>query len=172
MVGTEQLMILTGTVKNSELLKNRDSENTARMLQVQFSNESDIQSVQYMPLSGDDNPPQVGDRVIVLALGAAFKVAIAVDDGLTPSMSAGERKLYSRDSAGDIAAFINLLNGGTIELNGNNDFAVRFTALETALQSLITQVNATFATKLNGSGAAGVVAVDFSPAKVDEVKIK
>ena len=109
-------MVITGTVKNTEILTNRNGENTVRMLQVQFSNESDIQSVQYVPLSGDDNPPMIDDKVIVLSLGAAFKVAIAVDDGLTPTMGEGERKLYSRDIDGVIVAFIDLLASGAVQL--------------------------------------------------------
>ena len=164
-------MVMIGTVKNIELLKNRNGENKARMLQVEFSNASDVQSVQYVPLSGDDNPPKVGDKVVVLAIGAAFKVAIGVDDGLEPSMLNGERKLYSRDSSGDVAAFINLLNGGIIELNGNNDFAVRFTALETALNLFVTQVNLALGTKLDGSGTAGATTLDITAAKVSEVKV-
>jgi len=164
-------VVMIGTVKNIELLKNRNGENKARMLQVEFSNASDVQSVQYVPLSGDDNPPKVGDKVVVLAIGAAFKVAIGVDDGLEPSMLNGERKLYSRDSSGDVAAFINLLNGGIIELNGNNDFAVRFTALETALNLFVTQVNLALGTKLDGSGTAGATTLDITAAKVSEVKV-
>jgi hypothetical protein len=70
-----------------------------------------------------------------------------------------------------IGAAISLLDSGIIEINGSADFAVRFTALETALQSLITQVNTALAGKLDGSGTGGTISVDFTPSKVEEVKL-
>ena len=63
------------------------------------------------------------------------------------------------------------LDASNILLNGDSDNVVKYSELNTLLQSLITQVNAAFATKLNGSGSAGSVAVDFTPAKSTTVRV-
>jgi hypothetical protein len=92
-------------------------------------------------MSGDDSPPQNGDNVVVLDIGPSFRVAVAVQDSVVPSMPAGEKKIFSRDGSGAIAAFVNLLAGGDLELNGNFDTAVRFAALKTEFDELKGVVN-------------------------------
>lgn len=161
--------IRIGTVTGRALETNRDSLNEFIMLQVRFFKD-DVQTVQFYSQAGDDTSPPNGTKVIVLELGTAFKVAIASDDVITSSMQPGEKKLYSTVGQ-DIKAFINLLNSGIIELNGNNDFIVRFNALNTALQTFVVDVNAALATKLNGAGSPGVLTLDIGAAKVDEVKV-
>jgi hypothetical protein len=170
--------MLTGIVTGQEIRKNRDSEINVRMLQVQISNPQDIQSVEYVPLAGDDNPPQNGDTVFILSFGQSYKCAIGVRDAIVASMSAGERKLYSRDSNGDIAAFINLLAGGNVELNGNAFSAVRFAELQTAFDALKSVVNTH--THLYNPGPGSPIATaagtpqstaDITPAESDTVKL-
>ena len=81
-------------------------------------------------------------------------------------------------------AFINILNSGIIEINGNTDFAVRFNALETGFNLLRTELN-TALTILNahvhtlaGAGTTDPMATptvlataEISAAKVNEVKL-
>lgn len=164
-------MVAIGTVTGQEIKENRDGAADVRLLQVQLSNASDIQTVQYMPMAGDDSPPQIGDLVVVMPIGPAFMVALGIQDSIVPSMAAGERKLYSRDGAGAIAAFINLLAGGDLELNGNVNTAIRFTPLDTALQLLVTAINAALATKADASGTAGALTLDISTAESPTVKL-
>ncbi|MEE8206713.1 MAG: hypothetical protein V3T82_07170 [Nitrospinaceae bacterium] len=164
-------MVAIGTVTGQEIRKNRDGAANVRLLQVQLSNASDIQTVQYLPMAGDDSPPQIGDLVVVVPIGPAFMVALGVQDSVVPTMSAGERKIYSRDGSGDIAAFINLLAGGDLELNGNANTAVRFTPLDTALQALVIAINAALATKADASGTAGALTLDISGAESSTVKL-
>ena len=158
-----------GTVTGREIKENLNSVTEALMLQVEFL-KNDVQIVQFFSQAGDDTSPPDGSKVVVLELTPAFKVVIASDDGVTPSMEPGEKKIYSTLDS-DIKGFINLLNSGIIELNGSNDFAVRFNALDAALQGFVVSVNAALATKLDGGGAAGILALDISAAKVDEVKV-
>lgn len=161
--------IRIGTVTGRAIEKNRDSANEFIMLQVQFFKD-DVQTVQFYSQAGDDTSPQNGTQVIVFELGPAFKVAIASSDGITPSMQPGEKKLYST-VGDDIKAFINLLDSGIIELNGNTDFLVRFEALNTELQTLVTDINTALAGKTDGAGTAGTLSLDISSAKVDTVKV-
>ena len=97
-------MVILGTVTGQEIKKNRDGGVEVRLLQVQISNEVDIRTVQYMPMSGDDSPPQTGDKVVVMDIGHAFQVALGVQDSVVPSVAAGERKMFSRDASGAVAA--------------------------------------------------------------------
>ncbi len=166
-------MVSIGTVKGQEIRPNRKSINV-RMLTVQFSNESDTESVEYISIAGDDSAPMNEDKVFVFSAGEAFKFAVSVRDAIVAVMGAGERKLYSRDSGGNIAAFVNLLTGGDVELNGNGDFAVRFTAMESAFNTLKADLNAHGHTDPQG-GSVGpslpASVADISGAKVDEVKL-
>lgn len=164
-------MAAIGEVTGQEIRENRDGAADVRLLQVRMSNDSDIQTVQYMPMSGDDSPPQIGDLVVILSIGTAFQVALGLQDSVAPSMSAGEKKVYSRDSGGSIAAFIDLLASGDLELNGNANTAVRFADLNTQLQLLVTAINALFGTKLDGSGTAGTLTLDLSATESPTVKL-
>ena len=163
-------MVRYGTVTGREIVKNRDGSHAVRMLQVRITDDKDIQTVQHVTLSGDDSGPVNDSEVIILDLGPAFKVAIAVDDLIEPTMPPGEKKIYSSE-AGAIKAFISLLASGIIELNGNADNAVRYTALNAQLQTLVGQINAVLGTKADASGTAGSLALDLTSAKVDEVKL-
>ena len=121
-------------------------------------------------MSGDDSPPQNDDTVLVMSIGQSFKVAVAVQDSVIPSMLTGEKKSYSRDSAGDIAAFINFLTGGDLELNGNAYTAVRFAELETAFD----EFKADYNSHIHGtsSGPNPITSADISPAESATVKLK
>jgi phage gp45-like len=162
-----------GTITGQEIKKNRNGEVDVRLLQVQFSNERDIQTVQHFNPSGEDSAPIKGDQVLVLDLGLAYKVAVGMQDILAAVMGAGEKKLYSRDVDGNIAAFVNLLSGGNIELNGNADFAARFSNLESMVSDLNTKYDAhTHPDPVSGSTGTpsnAPLGLDISGAKVDTV---
>lgn len=59
---------------------------------------------------------------------------------------------------------------GNINLNGDGKTLVTHTELNTALQSMLTSINANFATKLNGAGAIGVNTLDISPAEASSLR--
>lgn len=169
-----------GTVTGQEIKPNRGTGIDVRILQVDLgtSAQSDPQSVEYFSLSGDDNPPQNGDKVVVISLGSAFKIAIGVRDAVVTAMNAGERKLYSRDNSGDIAAFINLLTDGNIELNGNSRSAVRYEDLRTAFDELKSVVNTHTHIYTPGAGTPTATAVgtpqssaDITAAESETVKL-
>jgi hypothetical protein len=125
-----------GTIRNTAVKANRDGENPVRMLDVEMSSPSDVQSVQSVSIGGVDFHPLPGAKVVVAQVGGAWKMAIVLEDGLTPSAGAGEKFLYSQDSGGALAALIKLRNDSTMELNGDADFAVAFNDLKTAFDQL------------------------------------
>jgi phage gp45-like len=165
-----------GTVTGQEIKTNRNGEVDVRLLQVQFSNERDIQTVQHFNPSGEDSAPINGDEVIVFEIGAAFKVAVATQDALAAVMGAGEKKLYSRDSGGAIAAFINLLAGGNLELNGNSRSAVGYDDLVTEFNELKSAFNShTHSGVTSGGASTGAAtpqsAADITTTEVPTVKV-
>ena len=181
-------MIQIGTVKGYEVKTNRDGSKLATMLQVQFTCPEDVQTVELMQSAGEDSNPATGSKVAVLSAGPAWKIAIAVDDGIEPGMLPGEKRLYSIDDAGAAQAVIRMLVDGVIELNGNADYAVRYNQLETAFNQLksdfddlVTLFNDHTHLYLPGPGSETPTAApattgtastaDITQAKVDTVKL-
>ena len=161
---------MIGTVRGYNIGENRDGTGNVLLLQVEMSDPDDIQTVEYMSGAGDDTIPPVGSLVTILSVGRAWKIAIASNDNISPTMSEGERKIYSSDG-GVIQAFINFLSTGVLELNGNGNSAVTYSALNAALQGLVTAINAVFATKLDGAGAVGVLSLDISASEENTVRL-
>jgi hypothetical protein len=127
----------------------------------------DIQTVELVTPPGYDANPIDGSLVYIQTIGESYKIGYAVNDGITPTLATGETGMHSLNDAGAIQAFIKLLKTGIIEINGNADFAVRFTALNSALQSMLTDLN----NDIISAGGTGGTTLDISGAKVDEVKL-
>ena len=167
--------VTTGIVTGREVQKNIDGTVEKLLLQVQITDPDDIQTVEQMTQSGEDTNPANGAKVVIVQNGVSYKMAIAVDDGIVPTMNPGEKKLYSI-SSGAIQAFINLLANGDIELNGNAKSAVSFAELKTAFD----QLKSDFDTHIHsgvttGAGVSGVptasTTADIDPAEVDTVRL-
>lgn len=170
-------MSLKGIVQGYEIGKNKDGDQNVLLLQVTMSDPDDTQTIEYKSGFGCMGIPNKGAEVDIIMINESYKVAIASNDGLdfNSSLNAGEKVIYSLDSANIKKAFITWLDTGLLHLNGNNDYATRYNAFNTALQSLITKVNAE-TTKIAAALPAylatrSTIAQDFSGAKVDEVKI-
>jgi hypothetical protein len=165
-----------GKVTGYEVLKNRDGQNDRLMLQVEIVNSDDIQTVELRNSYGEDSNPLNDTQVLILEVGEAFKIAIAADDGITPSMLPGEKKIYSVSGSG-IEAFINFLTSGVLELNGNTDFAVAFNDLKVAFDQLKSDFDAHTHLYTPGggapvqTGAPPASTADIDPAKVDTIKL-
>lgn len=59
---------------------------------------------------------------------------------------------------------------GTVRLKGSSKSLVTYSALNTALQNLVTAINATFATKKDTAGAPGALTLNISAAEATNVK--
>ena len=130
-----------------------------------------IQSLLFAP-SGDDSPPLPEDKVLLIKIEGSGKHIVSGVLCSSQGAEKGEKKLFSRDSNGNVKATIYLKSDGTIEINGNADFAVAYTDLNTALQTFLTDLN----TKLTTAFATVPyvwpgTSVDISGSKVDEVKL-
>ncbi len=157
-------MIQIGTVQSVEFRKNKDGDANTVMLQVELSEPDDIQSVELFTQSGQEIIPENGDEVIIVSLTPSYRIAIAGNDQVIPSMGNGERKIYSTNG-GAISAFINFLNTGILELNGNSNFLVKFNELETAFN----QLKSDFDTHVHSgvTTGPGTSAIPVSPSTAD-----
>lgn len=146
-----------------------------QVLQVYIENDIDAFDALLINPAMDESAPKNGDRIAILKLGN-FSIAIGGIDGIEPVTEQGEKRLYSRDENGAIAAFISLLASGIIELNGTGDFAVRFLELEKQIDILNTKYDSHTHTS-GGSGSPTTpplvsLGLDISAAKIEEIKVK
>jgi len=131
------------------------------------------------------NPPGIDSRPIDGDYGFAIESGSTeggkdlvgfLDSNNIPISDKGEVRIYSRDSGGNIVALIHVKKDGIIEINGNADFAVRFSELETAFNQLKSDHDTHQHSGVDtGSGTSGPPVsgstADISGAKVEEVKL-
>jgi hypothetical protein len=117
-------------------------------------------------------PPDESVGIRVPIEGGSSDVVIAIKTKITPQdLSKGEAIFFSTDSAGEtIKANIKVLGDGTIEFNGAEKRLVTWDELNTALQSMMSLINANFATKLDGGGSPGTATVNITTAKTTTLK--
>lgn len=132
-------------------------------------------AVEVAPFGDDSNPikemtaiyaqtQENGDRIIIGYINEQQLAAV------------GEKRLYSIKADGSIGSFVWLKNDGTLELSGSADNAVRYQALDNALQNMVTKINAenlkiqAAITALGGTYVQLPVDVITTPARINEVK--
>ena len=161
---------MTGIVRGYEVGKNRNGTQNVLKLQCEVSGPNDIQTVEYMSHAGDDHIPVEGSIVTILQAGRSWKIAVSSNDGVDfdSSLNEGERKLYAPGGA-----FIKLADDGTIELNGNADFAAAFNDLKAGFDQLVSDFNAHIHTETGATTTPPTVpsVASIDAAKVDEVKL-
>jgi len=160
---------MLGIIKGRQIIPNRDGDTDKVMLQIEFLPD-DVRLVELMTESGEDSNPAIDSRVFVVDETESYKLAIASTDDLTPECDPGEKEFYSTDDpVTSKLARIKLNKDGEIVLNLGTKSAVSYAELNTALQNLVTAINAVLATKADAAGAAGTLTLDISASEVDEV---
>lgn len=94
---------MIGKVISSAIDINRDSDGPVRLLTVEISEGEDLQEVELFRHAGVDYNPPVGSMVVIQALSDAFKVGVAVDDGIEPEADEGEYEIYSSEGGSKLA---------------------------------------------------------------------
>lgn len=168
------MSIQTGIVKGRQVAKNRDSDRDVLLLQVELSDPDDVQTVEFMQGAGDQYSPENGSKVLVISNGAAYKIAIAVDDLTLITIEVGERAI--RAVSGGVAKSSVLCKvDGNLVFNEGTDFAVQFTALKLVIDGLVAALNShTHTTTLPTVPTSPPITpfvVDLTPAKVDKVRL-
>jgi hypothetical protein len=65
------------------------------MVQVEITDTKDIQDVEIVTQAGEDSSPPDGSDVVIIDISSAFRIAVAADDGIEPTVEAGEKEIYS-----------------------------------------------------------------------------
>ena len=160
-----------GIITGRQIGRNRDGDKSRVLLQVQLVDD-DMRTVELFAQAGEDVNPANGCRVVVLNLADSYKAGVAVSDDLTPEVDPGEKEIYSTDNPVTAKkARIKLTGTGDVEINQGTESAVTFAQLDTALQLLVTAINAALSTKLDGAGTAGALTLDISLAESPTVKL-
>jgi len=127
---------------------------------------------------GDDSRPLPNDSVVFVENeNIGGKSAVGFLDTKNPPVSGdGERRLYSRDEAGDIVAIIFIKKDGSIQINNGSDFAVRFGDMEAAFNELQSKFNAHVHPGVStGGGSTGATTTqstgDISLSKIDKINL-
>ncbi len=89
----------------------------------------------------------------------------------------GELRIFATNSAGAEQGYVYLKNDGTIEIAGNANKVVKYTALNTGLQQQVNKINTELAkisaaiTALGGAYAITPVTLDITASESNKVKI-
>ena len=121
------------------------------------------------------NPP-AGIKGVRLRIGSWDVIIGALNYQVPLPADPGETKLYSTDADGAEQATAILKPDGTMEVNGNADFAVAFNDLKTAFDQFKSDYNAHVHTGVTtGGGSSGPPAApttaDIDPAKISTIKV-
>ena len=122
---------------------------------------------------GIASAPTKGDRIITIPIGrSAFRIAIGTHNyRVEIDAGEGETIVYSTNASGStVQASIKLGTDGNIEINGGSKRLVTYGELNTALQLMVTAINAGLAAKVDGGGTPGAVALDISAAQTTSVR--
>jgi len=152
---------MIGKVIGSAVDVNRDSDGNVRLLTVEITEGDDLQEIELFRHAGVDYNPPVGSIVVIQALSDAFKVGVAVDDGIEPEAEEGEYEIYSSeggskkarvkcDSDGNVVhnagSRLVARKDDAIEIDGTTDAA--FVAWISAVTVAITKLGGTVPTLL------------------------
>ncbi len=179
-----------GIVKGFEIKKNKDSTVKSLLLQVDMiEDENDVRTVELMLQAGEDTNPAKSSRVLVVDTAEGYQVGISVNDGLEPETDPGEKEFYSTDSpATTKKATLKLDKNSNLQLNGDDDNAVRFEKMKEVIDEITADITALKAVlgagwvvvPFDGGGALKAAAAtwaalplttDINDAKVDTVKL-
>lgn len=160
-----------------------------RRIKVQRLGKSDIQTPFQGNPAGIDSQPLPGLKAIHAQTGEKGEPVIIGYINEELLAQDGEIRVFSIDSDGALKAYVHAKNDGILEVNGNADFMVRYSALETAYNQLKDDFDSfvsTYNTHTHPvpgitAGAASATASvttatgspstgDITPSKIDNVK--
>ena len=163
------MRIQTGIIKGRETGSNRDGGRDVLLLQVELTDPEDVQTIELMQGAGDQYNPPDGSKVLVISNGAAYKIAIAVDDLTALSIEIGERAIRAVLD-GEVKSSVHCKVDGNLVLNEGTDFAIQFTAMKVAFDQLKADHNAHGHASF-GTPPTALSTADMSGAKIDKVRI-
>ena len=154
----------------------RVKQATSEFIKVLRYGKSDVQtSKPVLPFGIDSKPVKnlVGIHSDTSDIGETVLLGYIYESEKT---NEGETRFYCTDVSGVEMFGILMKNDGTVEFNGNADNLVRFAALKTGLDNIVTALNTeltkiqTAISSLGGTYAKQNVSLDIDSAKINEMK--
>jgi hypothetical protein len=123
-------MAIIGKIIGFEITKNKDSDSDVLMLQVELTEESDVQTVELFRHAGVDYNPPAESTTVTIPVTESLRIAIATDDGITPESAPGEYEIYSSDGTSKLSkvkcdATSVSVDGTEVVINGGIQGAAR-----------------------------------------------
>ena len=154
------------------------SFNKLKMMLSKFERmgKDDIQETETATSYGFEGNPIKGMTAIHVETSIKGETAIIGFFNKELLTDVGESRMFSTDEDGTLKMWIHCKNDGTAEFGGTTHNLMRYTPLNTELQSFKNSIQAELvkiATGLAGVGGAytpGVLSIDISGAKIDEIK--
>jgi len=116
-------MAINGRVTGKTVGLNKDGIKNVLLLQCELTDPEDIQTVELMNQTGEDNRPPNDSKCVILKIGEAWKIAIATDDKIKSIAQDGEKRVYSTNTIGDtVSTSLHFKNDGTVVLDANTFF--------------------------------------------------
>ena len=162
-------MVDIGKVTGQEVGINRDATEARRLMQVQITDDNDVQTAELMNPAGIDTNPVNGCLLTIVSGGRAWKIAIAANDGIAPSVDTGEIRIYCQ-VGGVIVSNVYCNKDGEVVCNDGTDYAVAFDDLKAAYDAFIIEYNA-HTHKLVAPGGPTDVPIVLSTSSVDASKV-
>lgn len=162
-------MILTKVISTS-------ISNLKRVIQVLRAGTQDVCTPSEVAPYGTDSNPIAGMVAVYSDTKLNGNNIIIGYINTNQQAQEGEYRIYSTDSKGNVKAYIWLTNAGNLQLGGNVDNAVRYAALNTALQAEAVKINtqltaiAAAITALGGTYVPVPVTLDISAAKISNIQ--
>jgi hypothetical protein len=142
------------------------------MLQLQVTETRDVQSVQ-LEQNNYEMVPEIGDLIVIYKVNDSFKLGSIYQNGVLPdsSLQQGECRVYAKQGS-SVKSFMRCRINGEIELNGDSDWACRFTALE----AMVNDLNSKFNSHIHPGGTPNTGAptqpLDLDPSGIKVVTVR
>ena len=136
-----------------------------RIVKVMVMGKNDVQTCQQITPFGVDSNPTPNLVAVYAKTGEMGKTVIIGYLNKDLLAGIGETRLFSTDEVGVLKSYIWLKNDETIEIGGDGDFMVRYSALATAFNLLKTDLDTVRAALSLPPSLA-----DISGAKIDKIK--
>lgn len=148
-------------------------EQGRRIIKMRVFGKSDARTAPEAGPFGIDSNPLAGMEAIWLP-GTVNGRAVCIGYINAKQLAAaGETRLYSLDSNGNLKTYIWLKGNGDIELGGNTHHATQYEALNNALQNYITALNSAISTGIASAGGSYTpppAGLDISGAMLNHIK--
>lgn len=165
-------MAKTVIIRNARLEQFQGAPGKSMLIDFESHGSDDAE---FFQLPGIFCKPQDGGQGVVLDCGGINIVIAGHDYKFNEDTEKGETLLYSYDASGVLKGKILINKDGDIVVNDGTDFAVRYSALETAFNQLKSDFDAhVHGGVLVGTASTGATTpstADITGAKVEEILI-